>query len=198
MMSQIYFNSRKGQTVLSPSEKRGLRFSHIVSMKELNQAEQSNIQEGLFWLSGHKGDFIHDAFFSKLHKKLFGKVWKWAGVYRQTEKNIGIDYFKIPIEIKKLCDDLAFWIEHQTYESHELLARFHHRLVYIHPYPNGNGRFSRILTNYLSQRQGWGALTWMGSLDPIARRELYINALREADIKNYEPLLDFFNQSLKE
>ena len=147
----IFFNDRDGQTVLSPSEKKGLRLKHISNMKELDQAEQMNINEGLLWLSEQTTDScLSESYFKKLHKKLFGEVWRWAGEYRHSNKNIGIDHWKVPRAMKTFTQNADYWLEHNTYpEWTEFLAHFHHKLVYIHPFPNGNGRFSRILTNHL-------------------------------------------------
>ena len=115
-MSDIYFNDRKGQTVLSHSEKDGLLLNHITNLAELDEAEQENIQEGLIWLAGYKREFFSETFWRKLHKELFGQVWKWAGTYRKSAKNIGIEYWNIPVEISKLIEDLKVWIEKQAYE----------------------------------------------------------------------------------
>ena len=126
----------EGATPLDPDEMAGLKFKHITTRGELDQVEQANIQDGLKWLSRQKKpDVLTDQFVRELHKKLFGDVWAWAGEFRRTEKNIGIDPIKIPIDLRLLLDDVRFWIEHNTYPPGEIAARFHHRLVYIHLFP---------------------------------------------------------------
>ena len=191
-MKEIYFNNREGQTVLSAGERRGLIFGHVSSISELNELEQMNINKGLLWLEGVNEPILCQSFFRKLHKKLFGEVWKWAGKYRKSEKNIGIEPWKIPTELNKLCQDTGYWIENNTYEWPELIARFHHRLVYIHPFPNGNGRFSRIVTNYLCLHNNQPMPHWHAHLPPAQKRKLYIDALRKADMKNFEALIRYF------
>ena len=193
-MKDIYFNDRKGNTVLSNSELRGLLLNHITVMRELDEAEQVNINEGLLWLATQKNkDFLDEMFMKKLHKKLFGKVWKWAGKYRKSEKNIGIDAYKVPTEMMKLIEDVNYWVENNSYEVSELIARFHHRLVWVHPFPNGNGRFSRIFTNYLCKRYKLKMPEWQGHLNPHLRRKLYIKALQQADQKKFHPLMSFLS-----
>ena len=191
----VFFNDREGNTVLSAGEQAGLRLRHIHQMKDLDEAEQININEGLLWLSRNKKkDILHPSFFCRLHKQLFGQVWNWAGKYRTTEKNIGIDYWKVPSALKKLCDDTEYWIENETYPWPELIARFHHRLVSIHPFPNGNGRFSRILTNHLCKIHGKPQPSWKASLPPKERRSIYIHALRKADVRKMDPIIHFFQE----
>jgi Fic-DOC domain mobile mystery protein B len=130
-----------------------------------------------------------------LHKQLFGKVWKWAGSFRRTEKNIGVDPIQIAIQLRQLLDDARFWIENDTYPPKELAARFHHKLVYIHPFPNGNGRHARIMADaLLTKLMGEPGIDWAGGFrleNMNERRDQYIAALRAADGRDYADLLDF-------
>ncbi len=198
-MKEIYFNDRDGNTVLSQDELKGLRLTHITIIKELDEAEQVNINEGLFWLSQQRTkNYLTDSFFKKLHTKLFGEVWKWAGKYRTSEKNIGIEAYQVPTEVLKLCQDVNYWLKNKSYAEEELKARFHHKLVYIHPFPNGNGRFSRILTNYFCQRNGFEKPKWQAHLSPGLRRTLYIKALQKADLKRFEDLTYFMNHHIEQ
>jgi len=186
----------EGATPLEPDEMEGIRYNHITTRFELDELEQYNIVEGMQWLKKQKNaDILSEAFVSNLNKQLFGKVWKWAGSFRQTEKNIGVDPVQIAIQLRQLLDDVKYWIENKTYPPKELGARFHHRLVLIHPFPNGNGRHARImadaiLTNYL----GEPAIDWAGGYKLEAmnqRRDQYIKALRAADRHDFSPLLEF-------
>ncbi len=190
-MNNIFFNNRSGHTVLTTNERKGLQIKNITSMDELDQAEQMNINEGLLWLQQNKSDILTDTFILKLHNKLFGEVWRWAGKYRHTEKNIGINPLKITSEVHKLLEDTKYWIENESFKWDELIARNHHRLVYIHPFSNGNGRFSRIFTNELCLKNKKSPPSWKGSLAPAARRSLYIKALQQADLKDYSALIEF-------
>ena len=186
----------KGATPLDVDELEGLKFAHIQTRDELNQVEQANIQEGFKWLAkqGKQTDFLSRDFIITLHQKLFGQVWSWAGTFRTTEKNIGIDPIGISSALQNLIDDTNYWIKHATYSSEEFAARFHHRLVSIHPFPNGNGRFARIMTdvvlaNYLNVPViNWGA---NALLSDNQHRENYIQALRMADKHDYIELIQF-------
>jgi len=191
---QVFFNDRDGHTVLSTKERKGLRLTHVTNMKELDAAEQMNINQGLLWLDSIKTeDYLSEEFFKKLHLKLFGEVWKWAGEYRLSEKNIGVEPWRVASEMKKFIEDAHFWVEKNSFESwSELLAHFHHKLVFIHPFPNGNGRFSRIVTNYLCVKNDKPVPSWYLDLPSEKRRAKYIDSLRAADEKKYSDLIDFF------
>lgn len=174
-----------GATPLDPDELEGLRFKHISTRGELNQLEQANISEGLQWLAKQKSpDVLSEGFVLLLHKQLFGSVWKWAGTFRRTEKNIGVDPLQISIQLRQLLDDAKYWIEYETYPAQELAVRFHHKLVFIHPFANGNGRHARIMADaLLTKLLAEPAIDWAGgySLDAMNKRRTdYITALRAA------------------
>ncbi|MCF6255051.1 MAG: mobile mystery protein B [Gammaproteobacteria bacterium] len=186
----------EGATSLDPDEMEGLKYPHIDMRKELDEIEQQNIQDGYNWLTRqrkHK-DFLTEAFVKDLHQHLFGDVWTWAGSFRQSEKNIGIDPFSIGVELRKLLDDARYWVENATYERKEFAARFHHRLVKIHPFPNGNGRHGRIMTDVILEKVlevpavEWG-VTLSGQEGE--HRKAYIQALQKADNNDYQMLIEF-------
>ncbi len=185
-----------GVTPLDPDEMEGLHFKHISTRGELDQLEQANITEGMKWLAKQKNpDVLTEGFVCDLHERLFGDVWKWAGSFRKTEKNIGIAPFQIAIQLRQLLDDVRYWIENDTYPPKELAARFHHKLVSIHPFPNGNGRHARIMADaVLTKLMGEPAIDWAGGyrLESMnERRNEYIAALRAADRHNFSDLLKF-------
>jgi Fic-DOC domain mobile mystery protein B len=189
-------NYPDGATPLDPDEMEGLRFSHVSTRGELNQLEQANIVDGMVWLRRQKKpDVLTEGFLCDLHKQLFGKVWKWAGSFRRTEKNIGVDPIQISIQLRQLFDDARFWIENDTYSPKELAARFHHKLVYIHPFPNGNGRHGRIMADaLLTKLMDAPEIDWAGGYTVESmneRRDQYIAALRAADGRDYTGLLEF-------
>ncbi len=185
-----------GATPLDPDELEGLKFQHVTTRDELNHLEQANIQNGLIWLNRNREkDILTEAFVRKLHKHLFGDVWQWAGTFRQTEKNIGVDPVTIGVELRTLLGDVQYWSKHKTYPPMEAAARFHHRLALIHPFPNGNGRHARIMADVVLNRIfDAEALNWAGGQDLQTmgdRRKNYIAALRAADKGNYLPLFQF-------
>lgn len=186
----------EGATPIDPDEMEGLKFPHITTREELDHLEQANIQDGDRWLTRYKGkDILNDRFARQLHAKLFGAVWTWAGEYRQTKKNIGIDPIHISVQLKVLLDDVTFWVEHDIYPAKKAAAIFHHRLVYIHPFPNGNGRHARYYADALLEKiYGVDRIDWTGGYDldqMNERRGQYIQALKEADAQNYSPLFEF-------
>jgi len=188
----------EGATPLDPDELEGLKFKHVTTRGQLDHLEQGNIQNGLLWLQRHKGaDILNEAFIRALHQRLFGEVWTWAGTFRRTEKNIGVDPVQIGVELRKLLDDAQFWVVHETYDPYEIAVRLHHRLVYIHLFPNGNGRHARIVADALLTKVFQQAvIDWAGGYDLQAmnqRRAHYIKALRAADGGDLDPLLRLFS-----
>jgi len=191
-------NSAPGNTPLDPDEMEGLIPRHVTTQGELNQVEQANILEARTWLVGRSHpDILTDSFLRDLHKRMFKDVWKWAGKYRKSLKNIGVSAVQIPVEVKKLCEDTQFWIQNHTYSWDEIGVRFHHRLVSIHPFPNGNGRHARLATDILMRANGQEPFTWGGEseVDLIGSagetRGGYLAALKAADNGDVGPLLSF-------
>jgi Fic-DOC domain mobile mystery protein B len=189
------FDPSDGATPLDPNEIEELRLGHIATRAELDRWEQENITEGEAWAFARKQrDLLSDGFMRRLHKRMFNTVWRWAGQFRKSDKNIGAPWWKIPTELKKLCEDVAVWIESGSYPPDEIAVRFHHRLVAIHLFPNGNGRHARTMTDLLLvQRLGRPRFSWgSGNLvDGGDCRRRYIDALRAADRYDYQPLMDF-------
>lgn len=189
-----------GATPLDDDEREGLRFRHIETRAELDRMEQANLTEGLRWLNRQKQpEVLTEAFALDLHRRLFGDVWRWAGRFRGTEKNIGVAPHQIAMQLRDLLDNTRYQAEHAVYPPLELALRFHHRLVQIHPFPNGNGRHSRIMTDALLRfRLQQQAIVWEGrdaALNLQAagdHRAAYIQALRAADARDFAPLLRLF------
>jgi Fic-DOC domain mobile mystery protein B len=183
-----------GATPLDPDEAVGLKASHIRTQGELDQWEQANILKATTWLArARKRDILHDAFVRELHRRMFDETWNWAGRFRKTGKNIGVDPREVSVKLRELLDDARYWLEHRTYSLDEIGVRFHHRLVLIHPFANGNGRHARLMTDLLLQRNGADHFSW-GADDIVHASEArarYISALRAADGGDYQPLLTF-------
>ena len=188
------FTSDDNSTPLTPEEREGLKPKWITLRRELNEFETRNILDAEIWLATHKQhDVLNDTFLMKLHKRMFGQVWKWAGEYRNTERNIGVAPYQIPVKLKALFDDVKFWIENHTFPDLEIAVRLHHRLVLIHPFPNGNGRISRLMADLLMQQLSEPRLYWGdGNLTDITElRKKYIDALHAADAGDYSGLIKF-------
>jgi Fic-DOC domain mobile mystery protein B len=185
--------SDDSSTPLAPEEMRDLIPSHIAYRHELNEAEQENIVRAQQWALGRRRDLLSQKFVTDLHKQMLGDVWRWAGRFRTTPRNLGIDHWLIAVELRQLLDDSKAWVEFKTYPVDEIAVRFHHRLVSIHPFPNGNGRHARLMADLLVMRLGRQRFSWgRDSLrDPGAARARYINALRAADKHEIGLLLDF-------
>lgn len=191
------FETDDNSTPLTEDEKQQLKIKWITTRAELNELETTGIAEAEIWLMTNKKDILNETFIKKLHKKMFGSIWKWAGTFRTTERNIGVAPYNIQPQMRMLIDDIKFWISHKTYSEKEIAIRFHHRLVQIHPFPNGNGRISRIMADLLMHSFNLENLNWgSGDLTEISElRSKYIKALQEADKGNYEPLIKFVSNN---
>ena len=188
----------EGATPLEPDERVGLKFPHIQTRGELDQMEQVNIQDGLLWLGKQKKpDVLSEQFIKRLHKEMLGEVWQWAGEFRKTEKNLGVDPLQISVQLRTLLGDIEYWIKNGTYKPKEIAIRFHHRLVHIHLFPNGNGRHARILADTLLNRVlGEEPIDWVRGVNLQSmneRRSEYITALGKADRGDYDPLFKFID-----
>lgn len=192
-MSDPLFEQDDAATPLAHEEREGLIPSYITLRRELNQAEQENILAAEEWAFARRRDVLSEQALKALHKRMFGRVWRWAGAFRQTERNIGVAPHQIAIELRKLLEDCRYWIDRNTYSPDEIAARFHHRLVWIHPFPNGNGRHARLATDLLLVSLGQQRFTWgrANLVDAGQTRQAYVAALRAADAKDIQPLLEF-------
>jgi Fic-DOC domain mobile mystery protein B len=176
-----------------PEERVGLRLSHITLRSELNEAEQQNIIPADAWAFSRKHNPMRESFGRSLHRRMFCDVWLWAGKYRTTNKNLGVDYALIHSRLYEVLDNINHWVEHSTFPPDEVSARFHHGLVAIHPFPNGNGRWSRIMADVLAVRLDQSRLTWgrTNLQDVGGTRDRYIAALKAADDHDFGPLIAF-------
>ncbi len=191
------FDANEGQTPLEDDEREGLLIPTITKRGELNEFEQRNVEQAVEWTlrSRFKADRVFsERLVRQLHQRMYESVWKWAGEFRTTEKNIGIDPAMIPVELRKLLGDAAFWIENATFVPDELAIRFKHRLVRIHCFPNGNGRHSRLMADIVvNHLLGESVFSW-GSENLVAKRVArveYLSAIREADAGDLRRLIVF-------
>ena len=187
------FDEPDHATPLTPEEKRELIPAHIAYRGELNEAEQENIIRGQEWAFARGRDLLSEKFIKDLHKRMLGDVWRWAGQYRTGEKNLGIPAYAIPVGIRELLDDTKAQIDSNAYPRDEIAVRFSHRLVQIHPFPNGNGRLSRLMADLIIMSLGGARFSW-GSTnlqEAGTVRQRYIEAVKAADNHDIAPLLAF-------
>lgn len=191
-------NQAPGNTPLTPDELAGLRPS-LTTKGELDQFERSNILEANRWAFNprvlKREDPFIEPYLRQLHRRMFDQTWTWAGKYRKTNKNLGIPFHQIMNGIAAILGDIHYWLENETFDIEEIAIRYHHRLVWIHPFPNGNGRHARLLADVIAVKNGREQFTW-GLKDSkesgLARTE-YIRCLKAADANNDDirGLLDF-------
>lgn len=192
-MKRDPFSCDDDATPLTPDEINGLIPTHITLRRELNELEQKNILKADAWAFARKRNVLDLAFLCALHKRMFGTVWKWAGNYRKTDRNIGVNVWKIETDLHHILNDVRYWVDNKTYTPDEIAVRFHHRLVLVHPFPNGNGRWSRLAADVLITSLGGERFSWgRGNLQKSGDvRKAYITALRAADRHDMGPLVAF-------
>lgn len=191
----VTFAYPEGATPLDASEAEGLRLPHITDRIQLNRWEQENILAAeMKYFARKRRDILSEAFILKLHRDMFGEVWKWAGKYRTSEKNLGVPPWEVAVKVRGLCEDARLWIDSGSDLPDVIGARFHHRLVSIHPFSNGNGRHARMCADLLlvhvleRPRFTWGR---QDLIRPGEARRFYLEALRAADRRDYAPLMGF-------
>ena len=193
----LEINYWDGQTPLSEEEFEGLKISSITTREELDEFEQLNIEQAIQWTFGKKvlpNDLLSERFIKDLHKRMYGDVWKWAGSFRNTEKNLGIKSFLISVQLKQLLDRALFWYENNTFTPDEMAVRFKHELVSIHCFPNGNGRHSRLMADLIMEKLykepflTWGSSNLVKAND---KRKAYIDAIKMADNLDLNSLILF-------
>jgi Fic-DOC domain mobile mystery protein B len=193
MSDPLFDEDDDANTPLTAEEREGLIPTYIALRAELNEAEQIGIANAERWAFSRRRVILETAFLQQLHKRMFGDVWKWAGQFRTSARNIGIDAYRIPVELRSLCDDTRYQIANTTYAPDEIAIRFHHRLVFIHAFPNGNGRHARLAADLLARQLDAQRFTWGGAnlVDPAEARRRYVEALRAADAHDITALLAF-------
>ncbi|HAA41672.1 MULTISPECIES: mobile mystery protein B [Pseudomonas] len=190
----IELELKPGQTPLDPDEVAGLKPRHIATQGELDEWEAQNILKASRWVARQKKlDVLNDHFCRELHVKMFDDTWKWAGTFRKSDKNIGCDWTQIAVNLRQLLDNVAYWLEHNVFPPEEIAVRFHHRLVWLHAFPNGNGRHARLMTDCLLRQCGLAPFSWgRGNLVIVNEvRHRYIQSLRAADANDYALLSAF-------
>lgn len=193
MTVDLFADDDEGNTPLTVEEREALIPSYITLRNELNEVEQLNITEAEQWAFSRARNVLSESFLKTLHRRMFSQVWRWAGEPRTSARNLGIDHWLISTELRQLIDDTRYWTENNTYPPDGIAVRFHHRLVSIHPFPNGNGRHSRLAADLLITQLGEPRFNWgrESLVEPGGTRKRYIAALQAADGHVIEPLLEF-------
>jgi Fic-DOC domain mobile mystery protein B len=192
-MSDDPFQADDAATPLTPEERLDLKLTYVALRRELNEAEALNVLAGERWALSRKRDALDEVFLRRLHLRMFGDVWRWAGKYRTSARNLGVDHWAIEVSLRQALDDARFWVEQKSYSPDEIAVRFHHKLVAIHPFPNGNGRWSRLAADLLALQLGQERFTWgRGSIVAASEtRQAYVRALKAADASEMALLLAF-------
>ena len=190
------FHYAPGATPLDPDEAAALVPTHITTQGDLNAWEQVNIAKGDRWAARQeKQELLVESFLRELHRQMFDKTWHWAGTFRRSNKNIGVDWTQVAVSVRNLLENTKYQIENRVYDTDEMAVRFHHQLVWIHPFPNGNGRHARLMADWLAIRLGRPRLSWgEGQVNIHSLKELrvqYIAALRAADLGQLNDLIAF-------
>lgn len=186
-------------TLLSADEQDALIPTHVSTKVELNQWEALNIAHAHEWLSRRRPSAVLSAeFLRELHVRMFGDTWTWAGTFRRTDNNISLHaWANVPMLVRDLVDNTQTRYDacDKTPTSvDEVATRFHHEVVRIHPWPNGNGRHARLATDLLLEQWGRPPFAWGSGADLAAigkQRAAYIEALRCADAGDVIPLVEF-------
>ena len=187
------FRQAEGATPLTWEEMQDVIPAYIAYRRDLDEAEQENILRGQNWALARRRSLLDEKFIRTLHKRMFGDVWRWAGRFRTSARNIGIDHWLIPVALRQALDDCGAWLEFETYPMDEIAVRLHHKLVWIHPFPNGNGRHARLVADLLMMQAGRERFSWGRATlrEAGETRERYIRALRRADGFDMAPLVAF-------
>ena len=182
----------EGATLIDPDEAADLIPRHVRTRAQLNRWEQENIVAAERWTIRTRFSALDDWTIRELHRRMFDRTWGWAGAYRQSDKNIGVDWRTIAVEVRNLVDDGSWWLRERVYDIDEAALRLHHRLVYIHPFPDGNGRHARLWCDLLLRQHDRSPIAWQSErLGTVSEaRRAYIGSLQAADAGDLQPLLD--------
>lgn len=191
------FPTEDGDTPLTLEEQLDL-IPSLSTRAQLNELERDTIHTARLWAMRPKTlarpDLLTDIFARELHRRMFHGVWRWAGRYRTTEKNLGWAAHRITEGVRNAFDDAQTQLHHASYSLHEVAVRLNHQLVVIHPWPNGNGRHARLIADLFVASRSGQTLTWGAHANLVPAGEIrarYLTAIRAADEKNFAPLLEF-------
>lgn len=189
------FRIHLGNTPLSDDERQAL-IPSLATQRELNEFEYENILSARRWALHPrrlaKAEVLNASYLLDLHKRMFNATWRWAGRFRTTPRTIGVEPHRIAPDLAALLGDAQYWIDHRVHPADEIALRFHHRLVFIHPFANGNGRHARLAADILALKLGQPAFPWGAKTgEPSVIRQDYLEALRQADNQDFAALFRF-------
>lgn len=188
-----------GATPLADEDLADLIPVFVATRDDLNVVEFDNITKAMPWAlnqarRGGPARVLDYSFLFALHRQMFEDVWRWAGTQRRRDTNLGVDPSLITELTRRALDDAMWWHENNTFDVEERAVRIHHRLVTVHPFPNGNGRCTRLVADLYLTAIGEPIFTWGagGTVDDNSdTRRAYLDALRAADVDDYAPLVVF-------
>jgi hypothetical protein len=104
--------------------------THFAIRSELNAMDQAGNAEGDRWAFSRKRDVLDEDFLRRLHRRMFGDIWTWAGEFRETDKNIDdVPARRVPAALRQLLGDVRAQPEQKAYPPDEIAVRFHNRLT---------------------------------------------------------------------
>jgi len=178
----------------------GLIPGHITTQAQLNEWEKTNIIAAQKKYLARRRKYAFDSgFFRAVHRDMFDATWEWAGIFKKCNFNLGIDFHQVPVEMKKLSDDVKYWLKNETFGILEQSVRLHHRLVHIHAFQNGNGRHARLIQDIFLFNNEHPLPSWPSGeiIEKTDIRSRYIKALKSADKGGYLPLLKLIKGLMK-
>ena len=137
-----------------------------------------------------------------IHKIWLGKIYQWAGQYRQVNISKGGFTFAMAAQVSKLMGQLE---QEQlrkstpcTFEDNkkvvEAIAEVHTELVLIHPFREGNGRVSRVLATLMALQAGLPLLDFSTMNE---QKEQYFAAVHAGPDRNYKPMETLFSEVIE-
>ncbi len=185
--------TRPGQTPIADIS--GLRIKGITTRAELDVAEAENIRKAMVKYFGkrltRRSARFDLSWAKRLHKQMFGEVWNWAGEFRSYDLNLGFPWGRIECSLQVLLENLASWNQYGV-SVLEQAVRLHYESVNIHPFRDGNGRWSRMLASVWLHLHRHSITEWPAELSggESKIRGQYLAAIQAADRGDHLSLLE--------
>jgi cell filamentation protein len=173
--------------------------------REMDALEAVKLAEATDWAIRHYS--ADHCFTAKdvcaMHRQWLGEVYPWAGRYRQVNIGKGGFAFAMAAQVPRLMEEFGR-NELKRYtpcvfddrdKIVEALATVHCELVLIHPFREGNGRLSRLLTTLMALQAGLPLLDFSGIAGKA--RQAYFLAVQAGMGRDYEPMKGVFRAVLR-